>query len=295
MLKINSSSFGNVYKVYEKDSNPYIIKNVPFYNGIVPNLLEIILYFTQCHNLMQAYDYKICNSYYSLSMPIANCDLSKIYTRKIKFDIRSIFRDICLGIKYLHDRRIIHGDIKPENILIFKNRNKAMAKVSDFSLSSFCFGEYIENKNAYTIGYRAPEIYNSGYYSFKSDIWALGQTLKTLRLEESPSLKELLHYMTLENINERWSIDEVLQSEYLKSFETPRQSSGTSGAGKISQNDILNLIQNSLIYTSNDILLKTSNDILSKMCRKINYTDLYQSKQEITYFDSLFKNFLNIL
>ena len=46
--------------------------------------------------------------------------------------IIKIFIQICLGIKHMHDRRIIHRDIKPSNILLTNDLN---IKVTDFGSS----------------------------------------------------------------------------------------------------------------------------------------------------------------
>lgn len=43
-----------------------------------------------------------------------------------------IFRQVIRGIKYLHDNNIVHGDIKPQNILL---ANNGCIKISDFGLS----------------------------------------------------------------------------------------------------------------------------------------------------------------
>ncbi|KAK6349358.1 hypothetical protein TWF730_010106 [Orbilia blumenaviensis] len=50
-----------------------------------------------------------------------------------------ILSDIINGILTLHERHITHGDIKPENILMFSTPERVIAKVSDFGLSDVRF------------------------------------------------------------------------------------------------------------------------------------------------------------
>ena len=49
-----------------------------------------------------------------------------------------LFRQMCLGVKYLHDRSITHRDLKPENVLLtLPDTNETLVKITDFGLSRF--------------------------------------------------------------------------------------------------------------------------------------------------------------
>jgi serine/threonine-protein kinase Chk2 len=49
-----------------------------------------------------------------------------------------IFRQMCIGVKYLHDCSITHRDLKPENILLCSpDTNETLIKITDFGLSKF--------------------------------------------------------------------------------------------------------------------------------------------------------------
>jgi serine/threonine-protein kinase Chk2 len=49
-----------------------------------------------------------------------------------------IFRQMCIGVKYLHDSSITHRDLKPENILLCSpDTNETLIKITDFGLSKF--------------------------------------------------------------------------------------------------------------------------------------------------------------
>ena len=91
--------------------------------------------------------------------------------------------DIALGIargmEYLHqgcNKRILHFDIKPHNILLDYNFNP---KISDFGLAKLCARDQsIVTLTAArgTMGYIAPELYsrNFGGVSYKSDVYSFG-------------------------------------------------------------------------------------------------------------------------
>ncbi|KAI5009199.1 hypothetical protein ZWY2020_010247 [Hordeum vulgare] len=84
-----------------------------------------------------------------------------------------IIKGICEGLYHLHEKRILHLDLKPANILI---DDHMAPKIADFGLSR-CLDK--EQTRAFTsnlcgsLGYLAPEFY-SGHISFASDIYSLG-------------------------------------------------------------------------------------------------------------------------
>ncbi|XP_069487500.1 serine/threonine-protein kinase Nek1 isoform X3 [Ambystoma mexicanum] len=85
------------------------------------------------------------------------------------------FVQICLALKHVHDRKILHRDIKSQNIFLTKNGTVQLgdfgiARVlnSTVELARTCIG---------TPYYLSPEICENRPYNNKSDIWALGCVL----------------------------------------------------------------------------------------------------------------------
>ena len=85
------------------------------------------------------------------------------------------FTQVCLAIKHIHDRKILHRDIKSQNIFLMKN---GQVKLGDFGIAK-CLNQTIDKAKTYvgTPYYLSPEIINSQPYDFKSDIWSLGVLL----------------------------------------------------------------------------------------------------------------------
>ena len=112
-------------------------------------------------------------------------DLGTILQRKIDFDlsqIKYIFHELVLGLKYLHDNNILHRDLKPSNILL---NDKNEIKIGDFGLarifskSSNAIKRY--TNRVVTTCYRAPElILGETNYTTEVDIWSLGCILLEL-------------------------------------------------------------------------------------------------------------------
>ena len=158
-----------------------------------------------------------------------------------------IFKKILNGIRSIHNAGICHRDIKPENILLDENYNP---KIYDYSFA--CLNANNIQEFVGTISYSAPEILlNQPYDGIKYDIFSLGQLLFNLvtqifgfqsareddqhytlirqqnyaeywnspafaQLNLSNNFKNLFVRMVAFNPNERPTIDEILNDEWMQ-------------------------------------------------------------------------------
>jgi serine/threonine protein kinase len=89
-------------------------------------------------------------------------------------------------VHYLHGRSVIHGDLKPANILITNGINGRFVKLADFGLSiNHEFNDQSHTQGSGTLKYMAPEIRDSRKYNMKSDIFSLGKIVEELFLFKS--------------------------------------------------------------------------------------------------------------
>ncbi|XP_041117296.1 cyclin-dependent kinase 2-like [Polyodon spathula] len=87
--------------------------------------------------------------------------------------VKSYLLQLLQGISFCHSHRVIHRDLKPQNLLI--NRAGAI-KLADFGLAR-AFGVPLRTytHEVVTLWYRAPEILlGCKYYSTAVDIWSIG-------------------------------------------------------------------------------------------------------------------------
>eukprot|EP01062_Namystynia_karyoxenos_P077552 TRINITY_DN7836_c1_g2_i1.p1 TRINITY_DN7836_c1_g2~~TRINITY_DN7836_c1_g2_i1.p1 ORF type:complete len:818 (+),score=274.53 TRINITY_DN7836_c1_g2_i1:127-2454(+) len=83
-----------------------------------------------------------------------------------------IFGQVCLALKYLHDRRILHRDLKSQNVFLTKTN---VAKLGDFGISTVLQNSVMMARTICgTPYYFSPELCRGHAYNNKSDIWALG-------------------------------------------------------------------------------------------------------------------------
>ncbi|KAL4506793.1 hypothetical protein ABPG72_001214 [Tetrahymena utriculariae] len=114
---------------------------------------------------------------YSSSIPLNVYLKQKSGKRLHELEAKVIFRQILEAVLYLHKKRVIHRDIKLENILINSNRK---IKLIDFGFSIQVQPSFKLTMFCGTPNYMAPEIINKKGYSFEVDIWALGILLYKL-------------------------------------------------------------------------------------------------------------------
>jgi polo-like kinase 1 len=93
-------------------------------------------------------------------------------------ETRRILRDVLEGVSYLHDRRIIHRDLKLENFFLGEN---GRVKIGDFGLSAkLSYGDERQYSMCGTPNYLSPEVVadllhtSSSGHSYEVDIWAIG-------------------------------------------------------------------------------------------------------------------------
>lgn len=104
---------------------------------------------------------------------------------------RRYFRDVVAGLMYLHAHNIIHGDIKPDNLLVTSDGN---VKIADFSVSQVFEDDNDElRRSPGTPVFTAPECcLGLTYHGRAADTWAVGVTLYCMVLGHYPFLGETL-------------------------------------------------------------------------------------------------------
>ncbi|KAL9132165.1 MAG: hypothetical protein Q9217_000099 [Psora testacea] len=87
--------------------------------------------------------------------------------------IKSFMHQLLQGIAFCHENRVLHRDLKPQNLLI---NNKLQLKLADFGLAR-AFGIPVNtfSNEVVTLWYRAPDVLlGSRTYNTSIDIWSAG-------------------------------------------------------------------------------------------------------------------------
>ncbi|XP_015185253.1 PREDICTED: serine/threonine-protein kinase SIK3-like isoform X1 [Polistes dominula] len=93
-------------------------------------------------------------------------------------EARRIFRQIVLAVHYLHQQRVVHRDLKAENLLLDADNN---IKLADFGFSNEYTPGVPLNTWCGSPPYAAPEIFEGKHYDGpRADVWSLGVVLYVL-------------------------------------------------------------------------------------------------------------------
>ncbi|NXF48648.1 NEK5 kinase, partial [Oceanites oceanicus] len=206
--KIGEGSFGKIFLAKGKvDNEQCVIKEINLTEMPVKekeaSQKEVILLAKMKHaNIVTFYaSLQEKNKLYIMMEYCDGGDLMKRINMQhgVLFDEDQIlcwFVQISLGLKHIHDKKILHRDVKAQNI--FLSNNGKVAKLGDFGiarqlnstmeLAHTCVG---------TPYYLSPEICENRPYNNKTDIWSLGCVLYELCALKHPFEGNSLHQLVL--------------------------------------------------------------------------------------------------
>ncbi|KAF8343112.1 kinase-like domain-containing protein [Cantharellus anzutake] len=155
----------------------------------------------------------------------SNGDVVNYLQRHPESDRVMLIRDMADGLRYLHERvpPMIHGDVKPHNVLISDNGN---AQLCDFGLSRVISeltitGQTTSTGIGYTARYSAPEVIVEEVKTTESDVYAFGCTCIHVLFSQPPypTLKNDLQVLTaIGSGKSPWSWDTGVPLERLLSL-----------------------------------------------------------------------------
>uniref|UniRef100_A0A8I3WTD9 cyclin-dependent kinase n=1 Tax=Callithrix jacchus TaxID=9483 RepID=A0A8I3WTD9_CALJA len=85
--------------------------------------------------------------------------------------IKDMMFQLLRGLDFLHSHRVVHRDLKPQNILVTSN---GQIKLADFGLARIYSFQMALTSVVVTLWYRAPEVLLQSSYATPVDLWSVG-------------------------------------------------------------------------------------------------------------------------
>ena len=136
--KLGEGSFGKVYKA-EYNGEYYAIKFEDKAKG--QNLLETeatIMSYLKGPNIPAIKSFGYSGDYNILVMQLMGKSLEELFNKRLKFSVKTtalLAYQMITVLQYIHDRHIIHRDIKPDNFVMGLNKENANLFLLDFGLA----------------------------------------------------------------------------------------------------------------------------------------------------------------
>ena len=317
---LGKGSFGEVFLVKHNvtgiiralkviDKNNIDLKEEPLSEQEILNEINILKKIDH-PNIMKIFEfYSTETTFYLILEFCEGGDLSDfVFNNKLsEFQVVYIMFQILSAMNYCHKMKILHRDLKPDNILIKKNQDGlCRVKICDFGTSAIFKRGEKQKEIIGTLCYMAPEVLKEEYNE-KCDLWSCGVIMYILLTGKTPFIgrdeeqtiekilchsysyntkllnkynrhtKDLLSKLLEKDPNKRINAEEALNHKVFFINKT-KEILNDIHDDKI----ILKFIDNLKKYKSNSILRETTLAYLVH-----NYPDLEQVNEACKLFDKL--------
>ncbi|KAH8739676.1 NEK2 protein [Cryptosporidium ryanae] len=256
--EIGRGCFGTVHRIRRKsDGRCFVWKKICYENMTQQEKVQIVnevnvLRKLNHRNIIKYIDRVINKQNQQIYIIMEHCDEGDLgnYLKKkrkigefIDEDVAvSIFIQLLDALHYCHNRgnRVLHRDIKPQNIFLITSKNKELlniinegsylnaftsnenknletsaviVKLGDFGLARYLSGgNQLATTHVGTPYYMSPEVLGKGQYNEKSDIWSLGCCIYELLVGKPPfyarsydELRKNVNQGVVKNLPEQYS------------------------------------------------------------------------------------------
>ncbi|XP_028106046.1 cell division control protein 2 homolog 2-like [Camellia sinensis] len=194
---IGHGSFGCVYKAHKRDTNEIValkmIYSIDGDEGVPSSVIREVSYLKEMDhsNIVRLLDVLDDEKILCLVLEYMDLDLKKFMTTSADIAkknqvIKSLMHQLLDGLAYCHSEKLLHRDLKPQNLLI--DCSKHILKLADFGSAreiGVPLQTYTEGEKVASLWYKAPELLLGGQkYSTPVDIWSAGCVFAELVIQQ---------------------------------------------------------------------------------------------------------------
>jgi serine/threonine protein kinase len=234
--KIGEGSFGSIYKAENIRTREYVaIKVEPIKSGthLLKNESEIYQYLMNTNGIPNVKWYGKDDTNYYMVINLLDKSLEQLKEEKRQFSIRLTLQigfQLLNLLKSIHNKGLVHRDIKPDNFLLGLNNNKNQLYLIDFGLCKSYLNNdnHIEMKNTSgfigSLTYASLNAHNLNELSRRDDLESLGYMLIYFLLgylpwKQESDVNNIIKYKT--NIINDYKIPDLIKKYmmYVRNLE----------------------------------------------------------------------------
>lgn len=174
--KLGEGGFARVYRALDTIEGVRVALKIPFTDNLSSSALqecmrEVRLMASLDHaNILSLKNAEFIDGHFVLAFPLAEQTLGDRLTRRLSMSQSlSYAQQMLEAVAYAHERRIIHCDLKPDNMVLFPDGE---LRLTDFGIAKIAM-RTLRASGSGTVGYIAPE-QAMGRPSPRSDVFSLG-------------------------------------------------------------------------------------------------------------------------
>ena len=176
--RVGTGAFATVYEAYDTIEGIPVALKIPHPEQLEKESLKLIhrevRLTARLHheNILSLRNAMMVDGYFVIAMPLGEQALTdRLHYRLGPRTALSYTEQLLDALAYAHEHRIIHCDIKPDNVILFPDGN---VRLADFGIAKVALRtRTIMGSGEGTVGYIAPE-QAMGKPSFRSDVFSLG-------------------------------------------------------------------------------------------------------------------------
>jgi eukaryotic-like serine/threonine-protein kinase len=188
--RIGEGAFATVYDAYDTIEGVRVALKIPHRHLLDEDALELIrrevrLTARLDHpNILPLRNAMTIGPHFVIATPLGQRTLAhRLHYRLSATTALSYTRQLLEALAYAHRKRVIHCDVKPDNIILFP---EGLVRLADFGIAKVALRtRTIYGSGAGTVGYIAPE-QAMGKLSFRSDVFSMGLVLYRMFSGELP-------------------------------------------------------------------------------------------------------------
>jgi len=188
--RVGSGAFATVYEAYDTIEGIVVALKIPHPDQLAEDSLKLIHREVRItarldhENILPLRNAMMIDDYFVIATPLGQRTLTeRLHYRLGPRTAFSYTEQLIDALAYAHEQRVIHCDIKPDNVILFPN---GLVRLADFGIAKVALRtRTIVGSGQGTVGYIAPE-QAMGKPSFRSDVFSMGLLIYRMFAGELP-------------------------------------------------------------------------------------------------------------